>query len=138
MSFFEVHGPSCASSYRSISRRFFGWAEEQDLPLDSLRPEDLNRFHVQLWNEAGPNLASSSFSVIKRLFASMHERGGSAINLANGIALKRYTPFKKVRIAFCEQWGADATEQVTQAAMEMIAPACIGTFSLKAIRGSSQ
>jgi hypothetical protein len=138
MDFFDRQSLGCASNYRSISRRFFGWADEQNLTLDSLRGEHVSRFHQHLWEDSGPNMAYASFSVMKRLLAHMHEKGGLSVNPAAGIQSKTHIPFKKVQNDFCARWGEEATEEVTQAAMVMIAPVCIRTFSLKAIRAWSQ
>ena len=138
LDFFDQQSLGCASNYRSVARRFFRWAEGQSLALDSVRQEHVELFHCYLWEEAGPNMAATSFSLLSRLFRHMHEKGGLPLNPAEGVRLKGHIPVKKIRRAFCEQWGYDDSDEVTQAALVMLAPVCIATFSLKAIRAYTQ
>jgi len=129
---------SCASNYRSLSRRFFGWAEQHNLALEKIRREHVAQFHHHLLEEAGPNLAASSFSVISRLFRHMHEAGGLPANPAEGLAATRQVPAKRMKKALSELMEADDDHEQVQAALVMLAPVCIGSFSLKAIRAWSQ
>jgi hypothetical protein len=136
--FFDQQSRGSASNYRSIARRFFRWAEEQHLSLQSVRQEHVQRFHSELLEEAGPNMQYTSFSVLRRLFQHMHEQGALVADPADGVRVECRPRFKAVRGAFCDQWGYGDDDELTQAAMVMVAPACIATFSLKAIRAYTQ
>jgi hypothetical protein len=138
MDFFARQNRGCASNYRSISRRFFRWAEEQHLTLDAVRQDHVAAFHEHLFEDAGPNMAASSFSVISRMFSHMHQHGGLSLNPADGLATKRCVPAEKIRKALRELMEVTDDDVWLQAALVMVAPACIGTFSLKAIRSWSQ
>jgi hypothetical protein len=138
LGFLNHQGRGAASSYRSISRRFFRWAEEQQLSLLTVRQDHVAAFHEHLFEEAGPNMAASSLSVISRLFAHMHQESGLPSNPADGLKPKRFVPAKKVRKALQEVLNVTDEDAWLQAALVMIAPVCIGSFSLKAIRAWSQ
>jgi hypothetical protein len=138
MGFFDLQSLGCASNYWSISRRFFRWADEQHLSLETLRQDHVAAFPQHLFEDAGANMAALSFSVLSRLFAHMHQQGGLPSNPADGLAPKRWVPAKKVRKGLQEMLEVADDDDWLQAALVMIAPACIGSFSLKAIRAWSQ
>jgi len=106
--------------------------------LAAVGQEHVDQFHRQLWEEAGPNMAATRFSVIRRLFRHMHEQGGLSFNPAEGMRVKRHVPVRKIKQALCELLAADEDDEGVQAALVMLAPVCIATFSLKAIRAYTQ
>jgi hypothetical protein len=138
MDFFERQSLGAASNYRSAARRFFGWAEGQGVTLAAVGKEHVDQFHRYLWEEAGPNMAANSFSVISRLFRHMHEQGGLSFNPAEGVRVKSHVPVKKIKRWLCEHLEVGEDDEVVQAALVMLAPVCIATFSLKAIRAYTQ
>lgn len=138
MEFFERQSVSCTSIYRSYARRFFSWAEGQGATLTAVGQEHVKQYHRYLLEEAGPNMAANSFSVINRLFQHMHETDGLPLNPAAGLHVASPVRMKKIRQLFCEQWECHESDEVTQAALVMLAPVLIATFSLKAIRSYTQ
>ena len=127
MSFFERQNHSCASSYRSMSRKFFIWAEEHNLSLAEIGQEHVAQFHHYLLEEAGPNMAASSFSVISRMFRHMHQTGGLTANPAEGLASTRQVPAKTMKKALCELMEVGEDHELVQAALVMLAPVCIAS-----------
>jgi Phage integrase SAM-like domain len=138
MDFFDGQSLGCASNYRSTARRFFAWAEGHDLTLTSVQQQHVDQFHRHLWEEAGPNMANNSFSLIRRLFSHMYQQGCLTINPAEGLRPRTHIPIKKIKKDLCEQFEVDVGDDGLQAALVMLAPLCIGTFSLKAIRAYTQ
>jgi hypothetical protein len=138
MDFFDQQSRGNASTYRSYSGRFFRWADEQHLSLETVQQDHVAAFQQELFEEAGPNVAAMSLSVIRHLFAHMHQQNGLPSNPADGLAPKQFVPAKKIEKALHEILAVDDDEDLLEAALVMVAPVCLNSFSLKAIRAWSQ
>jgi hypothetical protein len=138
MDFFDQQSRGNASTYRSFSGRFFRWADEQHLSLETVRQDHVAALHQELFEEAGPNVAAMSLSVTRYLFAHMHQQNALSSNPADGLASKRFVPAKKIKKALHEMLAVDDDDDLLQAALVMVAPVCLNSFSLKAIRAWSQ
>jgi transposase-like protein len=68
----------------------------------------------------------------------LQEQGGLLLNPAEGVRVKSPVSVRKIKQALCEQFAADEDDEVVQAALVMLAPVYIATFSLKAIRAYTQ
>lgn len=125
---------------RAATKRFFQWADETGYTLVAMRSGHVNDFF-----ENAPWKASTTkfyFGSLKRLFAHLEADRIIERSPFIGVSTPKVTKpkmktedvaYETISSAFLKQWEGDASDEVMQAAMVMVAPVCIASFDAKAI-----